>query len=344
MNYLNLGLTIIIIIIFLKYIIFKEKIDIVYTWVENNHEFQQEILEYSKKENYKIEKGKYNDHYELKYSLRSLEKNLKGFNNIYIVVKDGQIPNYINFNHPKIKLINHSDIIPKEYLPTFNILSIECFLHHIPGLSNYYIYMNDDIIINNKIDIDFFRDNKKPYIPLTTLQSNRFFIKEELKQGDFNFSNTYGFNNYLLDYLTVKDNKRVSVSHVPKMYIKNLDFKIEEILKNTYIPYLDENKNIFELTASSKFKRNYNLFLNVFFKYYMYKKFLNCNYKDFKECFMRLMKPGDLDIIIYYKENKLNNQYNFITINDFNDDNIENLEYYLYVMEKKFPKKSDFEI
>jgi hypothetical protein len=46
----------------------------------------------------------------------------------------------------KVKIIDHRDIIPGEYLPTFNVVTIESFLHRIEGLSEIYLYNNDDIM------------------------------------------------------------------------------------------------------------------------------------------------------------------------------------------------------
>ena len=37
-------------------------------------------------------------------------------------------------------------MIPERFLPTFNSSAIELFLHRIPGLSEHFIYFNDDMI------------------------------------------------------------------------------------------------------------------------------------------------------------------------------------------------------
>lgn len=47
-----------------------------------------------------------------------------------------------------IKYVFHDQFIPKKYLPTFSSTVIETFLHYIPGLSENFIYMNDDVYIN----------------------------------------------------------------------------------------------------------------------------------------------------------------------------------------------------
>lgn len=56
---------------------------------------------------------------ELKYSLRSVSQYLPWINKIYIVI-DNQVPSWLNTEHPKIKIIDHKDILPADALPTFN--------------------------------------------------------------------------------------------------------------------------------------------------------------------------------------------------------------------------------
>jgi len=101
---------------------------------------------------------RFTDYGELLYSLRSVSKYLKWVRNIYIVT-DNQIPSWLNVektSNNKIKIINHTEIIPLEYLPTFNSHVIELFLHKIPNLSKYFIYLNDDIVFLKEIDISHF--------------------------------------------------------------------------------------------------------------------------------------------------------------------------------------------
>lgn len=47
---------------------------------------------------------------------------------------------------PRLRIVFHRDFIPEEYLPTFNSRAIEMFLHRISGLSECFLYGNDDMI------------------------------------------------------------------------------------------------------------------------------------------------------------------------------------------------------
>ena len=93
---------------------------------------------------------------ELKYSLRSLSKNLQGVRYIHIVV-DGQTPEWLNINHPKIRIIEAKDIITNsEHYPNYNTQAIESYFFNIPELSERFVYFNDDFFLSRKTGIDEF--------------------------------------------------------------------------------------------------------------------------------------------------------------------------------------------
>ena len=59
---------------------------------------------------------------------------------------------------PGVHLVFHREFIPEEYLPCFSSPCIEMFLHRIPGLSEHFIYANDDMFPLSRLDeSDFFR-------------------------------------------------------------------------------------------------------------------------------------------------------------------------------------------
>lgn len=86
------------------------------------------------------------------------------------IVTDNQNPNLDNFlneNFPErkteIEIIDHAVIFRgyEEYLPIFNCNSIEVCMSRIPGLSENFIYFNDDLFIAKPTcPEDFFRDGK----------------------------------------------------------------------------------------------------------------------------------------------------------------------------------------
>ena len=137
-----------------------KEIDLVYLWCSDSEVRFNEILNETKRQ-YLIHEDKEKpdtrvaDHNELRYSLRSVEKFAPWIHHIYVVTFN-QVPEWLNLNHPKITIIDHSQIIPKEYLPTFNSTVIEAFIHKIPGLSEHFLMANDDTFFGNEVSPDFF--------------------------------------------------------------------------------------------------------------------------------------------------------------------------------------------
>lgn len=99
------------------------------------------------------------DYGTLRFVLRGISEHMKFIDRVFLVVSNiEQVPDYVNDN---VIIITHDMFIPQEYLPTFNSGTIECFLWNIPGLSEEFIYFNDDIIPINKMDVEeFFKDEK----------------------------------------------------------------------------------------------------------------------------------------------------------------------------------------
>ena len=147
-----------------------DKVDVVFTWCDGNDpRFKQERIERLKKSGLSFQEkaqgaARFFDNEELKYSLRSVEKYIPWVNHIFIVT-NGQRPKWLA-KHPKISIVDHRDIIPNELLPTFNSLMIEMYLHKIPGLSEKFIYFNDDMFVNAPLTPEFFFENDKPIVRL----------------------------------------------------------------------------------------------------------------------------------------------------------------------------------
>ena len=99
--------------------------------------------------------GRYADNDELKYSLRSVDKYAPWIRRIFIVT-DEQVPEWLNLSNPKVQIVDHTEIMPLNCLPCFNSVVIEHHLHNIPGLSEYFLYANDDMLINQPVTPDFF--------------------------------------------------------------------------------------------------------------------------------------------------------------------------------------------
>ena len=159
---------------------FNEPVDLVYTWCSSSDEqWNKKRNKYLNSQNesfdeQSISDGRFRDNDELKYSLRSVEKYAPWINKIYIIT-DNQVPSWLNTKHPKIKIIDHKDIIPEEYLPTFNSNVLEMYMHKIPGLSEHFLYSNDDTFIGRKVKKEFFFTSEgRPYARMKKMPSAWF--------------------------------------------------------------------------------------------------------------------------------------------------------------------------
>jgi hypothetical protein len=80
---------------------------------------------------------------ELRYALRSAEEFVPWIRRIFLVTDD-QVPAWLNREHPRVRVVDHREIIDPQWLPTFNTKVIINSLHRIPGLSEHFLYTNDD--------------------------------------------------------------------------------------------------------------------------------------------------------------------------------------------------------
>lgn len=140
------------------------EIDAVYTWAaEPDYDtVVQTCSEWERKSGNKTQpvlKQRFRDMNMLKYSLRSISAFMPWLRNIFVVT-DGARPDYIRADVPKLKFITHREIwdaaLSAEDLPTYNSEAIEVHLHRIPGLSEHFIYFNDDCLIGKPLSKDKF--------------------------------------------------------------------------------------------------------------------------------------------------------------------------------------------
>ncbi|MHA3837555.1 stealth family protein [Terrabacter sp. AAH1] len=142
-------------------------IDAVYTWVDGSDLDWQMRKAAALAEStgtrlspFSINDSRFATRDELRYSLRSLEMFAGWINHIYLVTDD-QVPDWLDVDHPKLTVVSHREIFgDRGKLPTFNSHAIESQLHHIDGLSEHFLYLNDDVLFGRPVDpTGFFLSN-----------------------------------------------------------------------------------------------------------------------------------------------------------------------------------------
>jgi len=126
-------------------------IDLVITWVDGSDpqwrsDYEREVAEVPGLHPLASDAARYRSWDLLRYSLRSISWYTDFVRQIYLVTA-GHVPSWLNVEHPGITTVRHDEIMDTDALPTFNSHSIESRLHHIPGLADYYVYSNDDLLI-----------------------------------------------------------------------------------------------------------------------------------------------------------------------------------------------------
>lgn len=137
-----------------------EPIDIVYTWVDGADPAWAEKRAFWAGEKSEITfdaalASRFESHDELRHSLRSVEMYASWCRHIYLVT-DGQTPSWLAEDHPKLTVIDHRDLFPPEELPVFNSHAIESRIHQIPGLSERFVYLNDDMFFGGPVAPEVF--------------------------------------------------------------------------------------------------------------------------------------------------------------------------------------------
>lgn len=218
---------------------FDFKVDAVFTWVDSSDahwqaRFRQQTSGsadlYSSKD-----QARFNNRDELKYALRAIEMYGDFFHKIYIVT-DRQKPAWLNSDYEKIVLIDHTEIFPDtQVLPTFNSHAIEACLHRIPGLSEHFVYFNDDVFLARPFTkADFFEANGL---------TKGFITRHCYQQPSMNKTGQYlpvlpvdaaGNNNCQLLQRTFGRSARLKLAHAPFPLLRSVLTEMEEVYQSEF--------------------------------------------------------------------------------------------------------------
>ena len=178
-----------------------QEIDFVVLWVDGNDPaWQADKARFSATKDTDVRPNRYRDWDNLQYWFRGVEKFAPWVRKIHFVTW-GHLPSWLDVSNPKLHVVNHRDFIPNECLPTFNTNPIELNIHRIPGLSEGFVYFNDDMFLTAPVSPEDFVQDGKPVERLLfdaiapgneTLNAilynnmkciNHYFSKEDLKKN-----------------------------------------------------------------------------------------------------------------------------------------------------------------
>lgn len=343
----------------------SDKIDFVLPWVDANDKDWQELKDYysPKLSNiYDNDNGtiRYRDTNTLKYVLRSIEKYCPWYNKIHIIT-NGQKPSWLNIEHPKINLVTHEELyFDKTHLPTFNSSSIEMNLSNLKGISEKFIYLNDDFLIFNKLSKDRFFINNKPvdFLVHGWIPRNKIY---QLLRDNSNWvkslNNNIGLINSISSPNKIKDKKNVLFNQTYSLKDKISNFLLLNLYKKYFFishwhnaqPYtfsvLKEVYARFEkpMMECSKNKfRSDNDLTQYLYRYYHLATEKFYPYKNNDFYYANITSYSTLENILERLKSK---NYNFVSIYDnYKDEESDMiLEKLTNFLEDKFPHKASFE-
>jgi len=333
-----------------------QTIDFVITWVDgNDKKWQKEKSQYEKIDN--IENGlefwnksdsRYRDWELLKYWFRGVEKFAPWVNKIHFVTW-GHIPDWLDVSNPKLNIVKHTDFIPHKYLPTFSSHTIELNLHRIEGLSEQFVYFNDDMFLLSSVSSELFFKNGVPcdaaiINPIRMIQNgiraeindmyiiNHFFNKNDVIKKNFCKFINIKYGKYLVRTLLM-----LPYPYFSGFYIQHLP---TSFLKSTFESVWENVEKELNQTCINKFRKStdVNQWLMQYWQY-VTGKFIP------RKIHIGKMFEGmtDIDVICNNIENQ---NYPLICCNDSVD--IENFDYCKERLMKSFEKilseKSSFEV
>lgn len=140
-----------------------EKIDFVLPWVDGGDKAWQALKRQYRSSAVNISQSdananaecRYRDYGLLKYWFRAVERFAPWVDRVFFVTC-GQRPDWLDGSNPKLRLVDHREYIPGEYLPTFHSNTIELNLHRIADLSEKFVLFNDDLFLLRPIAPEFF--------------------------------------------------------------------------------------------------------------------------------------------------------------------------------------------
>lgn len=136
-----------------------------------------------------------------KYWFRGVEKYAPWVRNVYLVTW-GHVPDFLDLDCPKLKFVRHDQFMPKEYLPTFSCYPTELNLWRIEGLSEHFVYFNDDMFLTAPVKkSDFFRDG----LPRYSAVAEPSYPLMNMTAWKHNLYNTAGVVNDLFDIRKAMD-------------------------------------------------------------------------------------------------------------------------------------------
>lgn len=329
------------------------EIDFVVTWVDmDDPKWKNEYSKfYGKIDNRvnELSEARFRDNGFLKYWFRGISAFAPWVRNIHFVTS-GQKPDWLNTDHPKLNMVNHTDYIPKKYLPVFNSNLIEIYMHKIPGLSEHFVYFNDDFYIINHLPISRFFENGLPkdiaaFRTNTGISQFEKMLKNNIRLINKHFNKKEVFDKSSLKWYDPSYGSRGRLNHLLKYYNKFVTLRTphnaQPFLKSTFEDVWKHCGQELEEMSNHRF-RNDNDFTPELFRTWQICKSNFLPYNTYKDTKMFPLMIRSKKAIKAVREQS----YSLVCLND--NIHIRNYQQTMDNIKESFemilPEKSDFEL
>ena len=308
------------------------EIDLIYTWVnDNDPAWQARHNAFTGMAETKADgdcKGRFANNDELKYSLRAVEKYAPWIRHIYIVT-DQQIPQWLNTENRKIRIVDHKDFIPSQSLPCFNSRVIEHCLWRISDLAEHFLYANDDMFLNRPVSPSVFYDSDGlPFARFRRSRFNRFslWFKEKILRKPLSSYN-----------MAIRNSARLVKQKYGIYFGEKSHHNIDAYLKSDYRHVADVFNKEIEQTMTNHLRSSLDLQRNLYYYVALAEKRAHRQYVNRKTSFMlRIHKEKR-----YRDLEKLKPL--FFCMNDSQYATDADRKRVTEYLQKRFPEKSSFE-
>jgi hypothetical protein len=340
------------------------KIDFVLPWVDGNDPEwleKKNLYDTSSEKNYTNSKMRFRDWGTLRYVLRSIEQHAPWYNKIFLIT-EGHYPKWLDINHEKIVLVTHDELyIDKTHLPTFSSPSIEMNLPNLQGLSEHFVYLNDDTLIMHPIEKSRFFINGFPvdFFSHGWLPRNKFFEKiRGMNAWAHSIKNNIDLINREVDITKLERNFLDHSTYSFKTKLSN--FMMQKVYKKIIwiehwhhpIPYLRQTlidvRKTFEpemmLCSQNRFRANNDL-NQYLYRYWQLANGLFYPFRHNDGKFKKIESLSDMQECIIEMD-----QYTFYCPNDSVPEKVTETENILIQktlidhLDKRFPKPASFEL
>src|SRR6185436_4709342 len=232
-----------------------EPIDAVYSWVDGaDPSFRRALSASGQQPDWdSAVPCRFRDNGELLYSLRSLEMHAPWIRKVYLVT-NGQVPPWLDLSCERIEVVPHAAIfLDPGHLPTFNTRAIELSLHRIPGLSERFVYFNDDFFLGRPV-------TREDFLTPTGGQKLRFDAHDlpaDLAHPH-PLARSYAWTQHLLDRLHGRKRGRPWPAHAPRLLDRRLIDQIEALFPE-----------LVRATCSHRFRSGDDFSLTVFYPFHL---------------------------------------------------------------------------